>query len=147
MLQAFGNLDEDANVRERLPILQRLLSILESRQRQIVEQGETIGGDLNKFFTVFSDINRKIAQQSQRLTDEVSDDLSLDGIARSEVKIISTKRVPCPPDKIIAPTLPEQIASKPIVRIVSFSLEETSFQIKGFTGLISFSGIGEAIVS
>ena len=90
MLQAFGNLDEDANVRERLPILQRLLSILESRQRQIVEQGETIGGDLNKFFTVFSDINRKIAQQSQRLTNEVSDDLSLDGIARSEVKIIST---------------------------------------------------------
>ncbi|MEP1446541.1 MAG: ATP-binding protein [Paraglaciecola sp.] len=90
MLQAFSVLDEEANVRERLPILQRLLSILESRQRQIVEQGETIGGDLNKFFTVFSDINRKIAQQSKRLTDEVSDDLSLDGIARSEVKIIST---------------------------------------------------------
>jgi hypothetical protein len=90
MLQAFRVLDEDANVRERLPILQRLLSILESRQRQIVEQGETIGGDLNKFFTVFSDINRKIAQQSKRLTDEVSDDLILDGIARSEVKIIST---------------------------------------------------------
>jgi hypothetical protein len=90
MLQAFKVLDEDANVRERLPILQRLLSILESRQRQIVEQGETIGGDLNKFFTVFSDINRKIAQQSKRLTDEVSDDLSLDGIARSEVRIIST---------------------------------------------------------
>jgi hypothetical protein len=90
MLQAFGVLSEDANVRERLPILQRLLSILESRQRQIVEQGETIGGDLNKFFTVFSDINRKIAQQSKRLTDEVSDDLTLDGIARSEVKIIST---------------------------------------------------------
>ena len=90
MLQSFGVLDEDANVRDRLPILQRLLSILESRQRQIVEQGETIGGDLNKFFTVFSDINRKIAQQSKRLTDEVSDDLILDGIARSEVKIIST---------------------------------------------------------
>jgi len=90
MLQAFSMLDEDANARERLPILQRLLSILESRQRQIVEQGETIGQDLNKFFTVFSDINRKISQQSKRLTDEVSDDLSLDGIARSEVKIIST---------------------------------------------------------
>ncbi|MEO9945239.1 ATP-binding protein [Paraglaciecola sp.] len=90
MHQAFAVLDEDANVRDRLPILQRLLSILESRQRQIVEQGETIGGDLNRFFTVFSDINRKIAQQSKRLTEEVSDDLSLDGIARSEVKIIST---------------------------------------------------------
>lgn len=90
MLQAFSMLDEDANVHDRLPILQRLLSILASRQRQIVEQGETIGGDLNKFFTVFSDINRKISLQSKRLTDEVSDDLSLDGIARSEVKIIST---------------------------------------------------------
>ena len=90
MHQAFSVLDEDANVRKRLPILQRLLSILESRQRQIVEQGETIGGDLNRFFTVFSDINRKIAQQSKRLTDEVADDLTLDGIARSEVKIIST---------------------------------------------------------
>ena len=90
MLQAFSVLDEDANVRDRLPILQRLLSILASRQRQIVEQGETIGGDLNKFFTVFSDINRKISLQSKRLTDEVSDDLTLDGIARSEVKIIST---------------------------------------------------------
>ncbi|WP_289030425.1 ATP-binding protein [uncultured Paraglaciecola sp.] len=90
MHQAFSVLDEDANIRERLPLLQRLLSILESRQRQIVEQGETIGGDLNRFFTVFSDINRKIAQQSKRLTEEVSDDLSLDGIARSEVKIIST---------------------------------------------------------
>lgn len=90
MLQAFSVLDDDANVRDRLPILQRLLSILASRQRQIVEQGETIGGDLNKFFTVFSDINRKISLQSKRLTDEVSDDLTLDGIARSEVKIIST---------------------------------------------------------
>jgi chromosome segregation ATPase len=90
MVQAFSVLDEDTSARARLPILQRLLSILESRQRQIVEQGETIGGDLNRFFTVFSDINRKIAQQSKRLTDEVSDDLSLDGIARSEVKIIST---------------------------------------------------------
>ena len=52
MLQAFSVLDEDANVRDRLPILQRLLSILASRQRQIVEQGETIGGDLNKFLSL-----------------------------------------------------------------------------------------------
>ena len=90
MNQSFMALDELADSREKLPILGRLLSILDSRQRQIVEQGETIGGDLHKFFTVFSDINRKISLQSKRLTDEVADDLVLDGIARSEVKIIST---------------------------------------------------------
>ncbi|ALS99473.1 ATP-binding protein [Lacimicrobium alkaliphilum] len=90
MEQSFAVLDEHADSREKLPILERLLSILDSRARQIIEQGETIGGDLNRFFTVFSDINRKIASQSRRLTEEVADDLSLDGIARSEVKILST---------------------------------------------------------
>jgi hypothetical protein len=90
MEQSFAALDEHADSREKLPILERLLSILDSRARQIIEQGETIGGDLNRFFTVFSDINRKIASQSRRLTEEVADDLSLDGIARSEVRILST---------------------------------------------------------
>ncbi|WP_088329805.1 ATP-binding protein [Lacimicrobium sp. SS2-24] len=90
MEQSFAALDEHQDSREKLPILERLLSILDSRARQIIEQGETIGGDLNRFFTVFSDINRKIASQSRRLTEEVADDLSLDGIARSEVKILST---------------------------------------------------------
>lgn len=90
MEQSFAALDEQADSREKLPILERLLSILDSRARQIIEQGETIGGDLNRFFTVFSDINRKIASQSRRLTEEVADDLSLDGIARSEVRILST---------------------------------------------------------
>lgn len=75
---------------DRLPILKQLLSILKSKSKQIVEQGETIGGDLANFFKVFSDINRKISSQSKRLTEEVADDLVLDGIARSEVKILST---------------------------------------------------------
>ncbi|WP_099034391.1 ATP-binding protein [Lacimicrobium alkaliphilum] len=90
MEQSFAVLEEQADNREKLPILESLLSILDSRARQIVEQGETIGGDLNRFFTVFSDINRKIASQSRRLTEEVADDLTLDGIARSEVRILST---------------------------------------------------------
>lgn len=90
MQQEFSRLDEHADSRDRLPILRQLLSILGSKARQIVEQGETIGGDLANFFKVFSDINRKISLQSKRLTDEVADDLVLDGIARSEVKILST---------------------------------------------------------
>lgn len=90
MQQSFAVLDEQADCRDKLPILERLLSILESKAKQIVEQGETIGQDLADFFKVFSDINRKIAAQSKRLTDEVADDLVLDGIAKSEVKILST---------------------------------------------------------
>ena len=88
--QSVSHLSDSVDCREKLPVLERLLSILEARQKQIVEQGETIGGDLSKFFTVFSDINRRIANQSKRLTDEVQDDLSLDGIAKSQVRIIST---------------------------------------------------------
>ena len=90
MQHEFARLDEHAQSRDRLPILQKLLLVLESKTKQIIEQGETIGGDLDNFFKVFSDINRKIANQSKRLTDEVADDLELDGIARSEVKILST---------------------------------------------------------
>ncbi|AWL11162.1 hypothetical protein HMF8227_00666 [Saliniradius amylolyticus] len=85
-----ADLGEDASVNQRLTVFERLLQILESRTRQIVEQGETIGGDLHNFFTVFADINRRIASQSKRLTDEVADDLTLDGIHRSEVRIVST---------------------------------------------------------
>lgn len=78
------------SVRQRLPILTDLLHILKDQQQQLLEMGENIGGDLKKFFTVFSDINRRIALQSRRLSEAVSDDLVLEGIKRSEVKILST---------------------------------------------------------
>lgn len=90
MSSELSRLDEQADMRERLPIFSDLLRILADQQRQILEQGETIGGDLHKFFVVFSDINRRISGQSKRLTAAVADDLTLDGINRSEVKIIST---------------------------------------------------------
>jgi len=90
MTSELSRLDEQADIRERLPIFSDLLRILADQQRQILEQGETIGGDLHKFFVVFSDINRRISGQSKRLTAAVADDLVLDGINRSEVKIIST---------------------------------------------------------
>lgn len=90
MTSELSRLGDDSDLRDRLPIFSGLLRILSDQQRQILEQGETIGGDLHKFFTVFSDINRRISGQSKRLTAAVSDDLTLDGINRSEVKIIST---------------------------------------------------------
>jgi chromosome segregation ATPase len=90
MTSELSRLGDEADMRERLPIFSDLLRILADQQRQILEQGETIGGDLHKFFTVFSDINRRISGQSKRLTAAVCDDLVLDGINRSEVKIIST---------------------------------------------------------
>lgn len=76
--------------RQQLPILQNLLQILKDAQQQLLEMGENIGGDLKKFFTVFSDINRRIALQSRRLSEAVADDLVLEGISRSEVRILST---------------------------------------------------------
>jgi hypothetical protein len=83
-------LPDYAGKRRQLPILHSLLQILKDAQQQLLEMGENIGGDLKKFFTVFSDINKRIAQQSRRLSAAVADDLVLDGISRSEVRILST---------------------------------------------------------
>lgn len=83
-------LPDYAGKREQLPILSDLLRILKDAQQQLLEMGENIGGDLKKFFTVFSDINRRIALQSRRLSEAVADDLVLEGISRSEVRILST---------------------------------------------------------
>ncbi len=83
-------LPDYAAERQQLPILQNLLEILKGAQQQLLEMGENIGGDLKKFFTVFSDINRRIALQSRRLSEAVAGDLVLEGISRSEVRILST---------------------------------------------------------
>ncbi|MGI5307954.1 ATP-binding protein [Rheinheimera sp. WS51] len=83
-------LPERAGKRQQLPILADLLRILQDQRQQLLEMGENIGGDLKSFFTVFSDINRRIAMQSRRLSAAVADDLVLEGISRSEVRILST---------------------------------------------------------
>ena len=85
-----SKLPDFASKREQLPILADLLHILKDQQQQLLEMGENIGGDLKKFFAVFSDINRRIALQSRRLSEAVADDLILEGISRSEVRILST---------------------------------------------------------
>lgn len=76
--------------RQQIPILAELLKILKDQQQQLLEMGENIGGDLKKFFTVFSDINRRISLQSRRLSEAVADDLLLEEIGKSEVRIRST---------------------------------------------------------
>jgi len=88
--QEKSKLPSDATKRQQLPIMFNLLHILKDQQQQLLDMGENIGGDLKKFFTVFNDINRRIAQQSRRLSEAVTDDLELEGISKSEVKILST---------------------------------------------------------
>lgn len=85
-----GKLPDPSRSRQQLPILEKLLQLLKDKQQQLLEMGENIGGDLKKFFDVFSDINRRISQQSRRLSDAVTDDLQLEGINKSEVRILST---------------------------------------------------------
>src|SRR5699024_6020023 len=67
-----------------------MLKLLRDEQTQLLQQGRNMGGDLNKFFTVFRDLNRRIHAQSRRLSEEVAHEMHLDGISRAEVKIEST---------------------------------------------------------
>ncbi|MCG5502137.1 ATP-binding protein, partial [Ectothiorhodospira lacustris] len=81
---------EDTSPRRLLGVLAGMLQLLEGRQEQLQQEGRNLGDDLDKFFTVFRDLNRRINAQSRRLSDEVADDLKLEGIGRAEVKIQST---------------------------------------------------------
>ncbi|MGJ0625425.1 ATP-binding protein [Xenorhabdus bovienii] len=85
-----NQLPSPSTSRQQIPILADLLKILKDQQQQLVEMGENIGGDLKKFFTVFSDINRRISLQSHRLSEAVADDLLLEEIGKSKVRIRST---------------------------------------------------------
>lgn len=88
--QLEGERPGSSNPRQLLPVLAGMLKLLEDQQQQLLEQGRNLGGDLSKFFTVFRDLNLRINEQSRRLSREVADDLVLEGISKSEVKIQST---------------------------------------------------------
>lgn len=53
------------------------------------EQGRNFGIELNGFYDVLANIDRKITSQSNRITKEVDEDLSLDGVSNSAVRIRS----------------------------------------------------------
>lgn len=81
---------EDTGPRRLLAVLADMLQLLEGQQQQLLQEGRNLGDDLDKFFIVFRDLNRRINAQSRRLSDEVADDLRLEGIGKAEVKIQST---------------------------------------------------------
>ncbi|MEQ6917805.1 ATP-binding protein [Halomonas aquatica] len=81
---------EGESPRRLLPVIAGMLQLLEGQQQQLLQEGRNLSDDLDKFFTVFRDLNRRINAQSRRLSDEVADDLRLEGIGRAEVKIQST---------------------------------------------------------
>ncbi|MGP9796475.1 ATP-binding protein [Halomonas sp. 86] len=78
------------NPRLQLPLLRDMLKLLEDQQQQLIQEGRNLSDDLDKFFTVFRDLNRRISAQSRRLSEEVADDLRLEGITKAEVRIQST---------------------------------------------------------
>ena len=78
------------NPRLQLPLLRDMLKLLEDQQQQLIQEGRNLSDDLDKFFTVFRDLNRRISAQSRRLSEEVADDLRLEGISKAEVRIQST---------------------------------------------------------
>lgn len=80
----------DTHILHELAPYEGMLKLLRDEQTQLLQQGRNMGGDLNKFFTVFRDLNRRIHAQSRRLSEEVAHEMHLDGISRAEVKIEST---------------------------------------------------------
>lgn len=74
----------------QLVAYQEMLEILQNQQQNLLSIGRTYGKELQDFFTVFNDLNRRISEQSRKLSAEVSDEFVLEGITKSEVKIQST---------------------------------------------------------
>lgn len=88
--KAFANLGDQASTQARVAVLSDTLQILQGQQQQVIQQGHTIGKALDQFFTVFNNIHKRVGEYSRRITDAVTDELTLDGIDHSEVKISST---------------------------------------------------------
>ncbi len=76
--------------RKLVPQLEQLLNVLVPQSIMALrEQGRIFGVDLTAFYDVLADIDRRIASQSARITREVGEELFLDGVSESAVKIRS----------------------------------------------------------
>ena len=70
--------------------LARLLNdIVPQKIHGLREQGRIFGADLAQFYNVLEDIDKRISTQSRRISKEVDDELFLDGVSESAVKIRS----------------------------------------------------------
>lgn len=76
--------------RKLVPQLEQLLNVMVPQSMMALrEQGRIFGVDLTAFYDVLADIDRRIASQSARITREVGEELFLDGVSESAVKIRS----------------------------------------------------------
>lgn len=76
--------------RKLVPRLEQLLNVMVPQSMMALrEQGRIFGVDLTAFYDVLADIDRRIATQSARITREVGEELFLDGVSESAVKIRS----------------------------------------------------------
>lgn len=76
--------------RRLVPHLAQLLNVMVPQSLTALrEQGKIFGVDLNAYYEVLADIDRRIATQSARITREVSEELFLDGVSESAVRIRS----------------------------------------------------------
>lgn len=70
--------------------LAQLLSVsVPQKLHGLREQGRIFGADLTQFYNVLEDIDKRIASQSKRISKEVDEELFLDGVSESAVKIRS----------------------------------------------------------
>ncbi|WP_416306449.1 ATP-binding protein [Neptunicella sp. SCSIO 80796] len=70
--------------------LNRLLNdIVPQKLAGLREQGRIFGADLSQYYHVLADIDKRIAGQSKRISKEVDEELFLDGVSESAVKIRS----------------------------------------------------------
>ncbi len=76
--------------RKLVPELSRLINELVPQKITAVKQlGRTYGRDLNNYYDVLQSIDNRIASQSARITREVDEELFLDGVSESAVRIRS----------------------------------------------------------
>lgn len=76
--------------RRLVPHLEQLLNVMVPQSLTALrEQGRIFGIELNGYYDVLADIDRRIASQSARITREVSEELFLEGVSDSAVRIRS----------------------------------------------------------
>jgi hypothetical protein len=76
--------------RKLVPQLELLLNVMVPQAiTGLKDQGRNFGIDLTAFYEVLADIDRRIASQSARITREVGEELFLDGVSESAVRIRS----------------------------------------------------------
>ena len=76
--------------RKLVPHLEQLLNVMVPQSLTALrEQGKIFGLDLHGYYEVLADIDRRIATQSARISREVGEELFLEGVSESAVRIRS----------------------------------------------------------